>query len=211
MPPFSPDALVNAFLALLSIINPITVVPLYAQLTESMDKPQRSKFYRNSVLTAFITLAVLMFTGKWVMQYVFQIHVAEFRLAGGILLTIVAVKNIAFYRPEEYHARADQVMEMGIVPIAIPLLVGPGALVTGILVINRFGWLVASLAVLGNFLLAWVVVHNSILLGRLMGHTGTMVISKILWIFIAAIGAHFMLSGISEVFGIPILTQLSTS
>lgn len=204
MPAFSFDSLVDAFLALLSIINPVTVVPLYAQLAEGLDKPQRHRLFATSVGTAFITLAVLMATGRWVMQYVFQIQVAEFRLAGGILLTVIAVKNIVFFRPEEFTTKADKVMEMGIVPMAIPLLVGPGALVTGILVLDRDGWLVAGLAVLANFILSWVVVHNSVFLARLMGHTGTLVISKILWIFIAAIGAHFLLSGISEVFGIPL-------
>jgi len=133
---------------------------------------------------------------------VFQIHVAEFRIAGGILLTVLAVKQIAFYNPEEYQASPGKVMEMGIVPMAVPLLVGPGAIVTSILVLDRDGWLIASLALLVNLAVAWVVVRFSPVLSRLMGRFGTLVIARILWIFIAAIGAHFFLTGISEVFGI---------
>lgn len=203
------DTLLNAVLALLSILNPITVVPLYSELTKDLGKKDRNRLFNTAVFAGFLTLFILMFTGKWVMEVVFQIHVAEFRIAGGILLTVIAVKQIAFYNPEEYQASPGKVMEMGIVPMAVPLLVGPGAIVTAILVLDRDGWLVATLALLANLAVAWVVVRSSPALARLMGRFGTLVIARILWIFIAAIGAHFLLTGISEVFGItlPILSK----
>ena len=196
------NTLLNAVLALLSILNPITVVPLYSELTKDLNRKDRNRLFDTAVLVGFGTLFILMFTGRWVMEVVFQIHVAEFRIAGGILLTVLAVKQIAFYNPEEYQASPGKVMEMGIVPMAVPLLVGPGAIVTSILVLDRDGWLIASLALLVNLAVAWVVVRFSPVLSRLMGRFGTLVIARILWIFIAAIGAHFFLTGISEVFGI---------
>ena len=88
--------------------------------------------------------------------------------------------------------------------MAVPLLVGPGAIVTSILVLDRDGWIIATLALLANLVIAWVVVRISPVLSRLMGRFGTLVIARILWIFIAAIGAHFLISGISEVFGVQI-------
>jgi len=198
------DTLFNAVLALLSIINPITVVPMYSELTKDLGKKDRNHLFDTAVLAGFLTLLILMFTGRWVMEFVFQIHVAEFRIAGGILLTVIAVKQIAFYNPEEYQASPGKVMEMGIVPMAVPLLVGPGAIVTSILVLDRDGWVIATVALLVNLLVAWVVVRFSPVLSRLMGRFGTLVIARILWIFIAAIGAHFVISGIGEVFGIRI-------
>ena len=196
------NTLLNAVLALLSILNPITVVPLYSELTKDLNRKDRNRLFNTAVVAGFLTLFILMLTGRWVMEFVFQIHVAEFRIAGGILLTVLAVKQIAFYNPEEYQASPGKVMEMGIVPMAVPLLVGPGAIVTSILVLDRDGWLIASLALLVNLAVAWVVVRFSPVLSRLMGRFGTLVIARILWIFIAAIGAHFFLTGISEVFGI---------
>lgn len=196
------DTLLNAILALLSILNPITVVPLYSELTKDLSPRDRNKLFNTAVLAGFTTLFILMFTGRWVMEAVFQIHVAEFRIAGGILLTVIAVKQIAFYNPEEYQASPGKVMEMGVVPMAVPLLVGPGAIVTSILVLDRDGWIIATIALLVNLLIAWVVVRFSPVLSKLMGRFGTLVIARILWIFIAAIGAHFLISGISEVFGV---------
>lgn len=198
------DTLLNAILALLSILNPITVVPMYSELTKDLNKKDRNKLFNTAVFAGFVTLFILMFTGRWVMEAVFQIHVAEFRIAGGILLTVIAVKQIAFYNPEEYQASPGKVMEMGVVPMAVPLLVGPGAIVTSILVLDRDGWIIATLALLVNLAIAWVVVRFSPVLSKLMGRFGTLVIARILWIFIAAIGAHFLISGISEVFGVPL-------
>jgi len=196
------NTLLNAILALLSILNPITVVPLYSELTKDLGKRDRNRLFDTAVLTGFATLFVLMFTGRWVMEVVFQIHVAEFRIAGGILLTVIAVKQIAFYNPDEYQASPGKVMEMGIVPMAVPLLVGPGAIVTSILVLDRDGWLIASAALLVNLAIAWVVVRFSPALARVMGRFVTLVVARILWIFIAAIGAHFLISGMSQVFGL---------
>lgn len=202
MPPFAFDTLFNAFLALLAILNPITVVPMYAELTKDLPTADRNRLFNTAVAAGFLTLLVLTFTGRWVMQYVFQIHVAEFRIAGGILLTVIAIKQIVFYDPEEYHVNPGKVMEMGVVPMAVPLLVGPGSIVTGILILDRDGWFVASLAIVLNFAIAFAVIRSSPLLARVMGRFGTLVVARILWIFIAAIGAHFLISGVSEVFAV---------
>ena len=201
---FSLETLLNAILALLAILNPITVVPMYSELTKDLAKADRNKLFNIATAAGFLTLLILTFTGRWVMEFVFQIHVAEFRIAGGILLTVIAIKQIVFYNPDEYHANPGKIMEMGVVPMAVPLLVGPGSIVTGILILDRDGWFIAILAVLVNFLIAFVVIRFSPLLARVMGRYGTLVIARILWIFIAAIGAHFLISGISEVFGVAV-------
>ncbi len=197
--------LLNAILALLSILNPITVVPMYADLTKDLDRANRVKLFNTAAFTGFLTLAILTFTGRWVMQYVFQIHVAEFRIAGGVLLIVIAIKQIAFHNPGEVKGAAGRVMEMGVVPMAVPLLVGPGSIVTGILILDRDGWLIAGIALAVNFLIAYAVIQSSPVLARIMGTLGTLVVARVLWIFIAAIAVHFVLSGVSEVFGLPLL------
>lgn len=200
---FSPEVLFNAILALLSILNPITVVPMYSDLTKDLDLASRRRLFDTATLVGFITLLTLTFTGRWIMEFVFQINVAEFRIAGGILLMVIAIKQIAFYTPETPGQTTDRIMEMGVVPMAIPMLVGPGSIVTSILILDRDGWLVAIIALVVNFLIAWAVIRLSPFLARVMGKFGTLVVARILWIFIAAIAASFLVSGISTVFGIP--------
>jgi multiple antibiotic resistance protein len=195
----------NAFLALFSILNPITVVPLYAELTKELDRAARNRLFNTAILVGFITLTVLTFTGTWVMRYLFQIHVAELRIAGGIILIVIAVYEIAFSRPNRYHTTPERAMEMGVVPMAVPLLVGPGSIVTGILILSRDGWLVALVALVLNFAVAFLIVRSSVTLARLVGPLGTLVVARVLWIFIAAIAVDFVLSGISQAFGITLL------
>jgi len=201
---FSFDILLNAILALFSILNPLSVVPMYSELTKDLGKAERNKLFNIAILAGFLTLFILMFSGRWVMEFVFQIHVAEFRLAGGILLTVLAIKQIVFYNPLEFSNEPDKVMEMGVVPMAVPLLVGPGAIVTAILVLDRDGWLIATIAIVITFLVCWLIIRSSVAMARVMGKYGTLVVARILWIFIAAIGVHFLISGISEVFGIAV-------
>lgn len=201
---FDLKSYVTAILALFSILNPITVVPLYAELTRDLDSSARNRLFNTAIFVGFVTLAVLTFTGTLIMQYVFQIHVAELRIAGGIVLIVISVYEIGFSRPNEYRASPERVMEMGIVPMAVPLLVGPGSIVTGVLILSRDGWLVALVALVVNFAAAWIIVRSSVTLARIFGPLGTMVVARVLWIFIAAIAVSFILSGISEVFGIPL-------
>jgi len=196
--------LLNAILALMSILNPITVVPMYADLTQDLDKASRVKLFNTAALTGFLTLTILTFTGRWVMQYVFQIQVSEFRIAGGILLIVVAVKQIAFYSPDEMHGTPAKIMEMGVVPMAVPLLVGPGSIVTGILILDRDGPAIALTALAVNFIIAFIVIRGSVTVAKVLGKLGTLVVARVLWIFIAAIAVHFVISGISEVFGVPL-------
>jgi len=197
--------LVNAILALLSILNPITVVPMYADLTKDLDRATRNRLFNIATLTGFATLAVLTFSGRWVMKAVFQIQVAEFRLAGGILLIVIAIQQIVFYRPHEYKGTPAKALEMGVVPMAVPLLVGPGSIVTGILILDRDGWLVALVALAVNLVIAFFIIRSSPVLARVMGPLGTLVVARVLWIFIAAIAVHFVISGISELFGVRLL------
>lgn len=196
------DTLLNAVLALLAILNPITVVPLYGELTAELTSKERAKVLNTAVLAGFLTLLTLTFLGQTMMDQVFHISIAEFRIAGGILLMVIAVKQIVYYNPNEYHATPSKVMEMGVVPMAVPMLVGPGSIVTGILLLARDGWVIAVISLVITFSITFVIIRNSVVLSRIMGKFGTLVVARILWIFIAAIGVSFLINGISSTFGI---------
>lgn len=193
-------ALVNDCLALFAILNPIGLLPAYAELTVELGKADKRKLFNLTTVSGFATLLVLMLSGKWIMETVFQIGLGEFQVAGGLLLAVIAAKNLAFPADRRTHAKPESIMEIGVVPMAIPLLVGPGSIVTGILIYSRDGLLVSAAAVVIVFALIWVILRLSGAIERLVGHFGIMVVSRIMWIFIAAIGVHFLTRGIKEVF-----------
>ncbi|MBN2511085.1 MAG: MarC family protein [Spirochaetales bacterium] len=198
---------INAFLALFAILSPVGIIPIYADLTEDLDKKSRFAVFNTAVLTGFVTLVVFTFTGRWVMSRVFQIDILEFRIAGGILLTVLSVKHIVLSDKKEVRmpnkeTARQQAMEIGVVPMAVPLLVGPGSIVTGILLLDRDGPAVTITVLVAVFLVCWIMFQLTPWISRIMGKIGRMVISRVLWIFLCAIGVHFLLSGIRETFGI---------
>lgn len=195
----------NAVLALFAVLNPVGNIPIYAEFTENLDAKGRFKLYNMTIVTGIVVLLVMVLTGRWIMSHVFQIDILEFRIAGGILLTVLATKYIVF--PQQHHhavnhaGEGGSALEFGIVPMAVPLLVGPGSIVTGILILDRDGYMVALTAIGAVFVLSWVLIQLSSWINRVMGRIGRLVVSRILWIFIAAIGVHFLLSGLREFFG----------
>ncbi len=203
------DIWMNAFLALFAILNPLGIIPIFMEIVENLDRRARIKVFNVAVLTGFTTMAAMTFTGKWIMSRVFQIDILEFRIAGGILLTILAIKYIIF--PQKEHVpdstgadgdRTERAIELGIVPMAVPLLVGPGSIVTGILLLDRDGILITFTSLVAVFIVCWILFQLTPVIGRLMGKSGRLVIGRVLWIFIAAIGVHFLVSGIQEIFGV---------
>lgn len=197
------ETFLNAALALFAILNPIGNIPLFSDLTDGLDKKSRFTVYNITVVTGFVTLLVMTLTGRWIMSVVFQIDIIEFRIAGGILLTVLAVKHIIFSENRKAPAEDGaerKIMELGAVPMAVPLLVGPGSIVTGILLLDRDGVVITISAIVTVFLVCWVLFQLSPMINHVMGKIGRMVVSRILWIFIAAIGVHFLLSGIKDAF-----------
>jgi len=189
---------------LFAILNPVGVLPAFLEITRDIDGKTRNKLFNLTVATGFITLLVLTFTGRWIMQYVFQITIDEFRIAGGVLLTIIAVQNtVLLNRPPE-EPKPDNILELGVVPMAIPLLVGPGSIVTSILILDRDGPLVSLVALVVIFVICWVIFRGAVWINRILGRFGSMVVSRIMYIFIAAIGVHFLVTGIAAVFKIPL-------
>jgi multiple antibiotic resistance protein len=192
----------NAFLGLFAILNPLGNLGLFVDNTKGLSARDRFKVFNLSVMVAFVTLLVLTFTGKWIMVNVFKISIEEFKIAGGVLLTVIGVERILKSKKSESHDTPENVYEMAVVPLAIPLLVGPGAIATSILIFDRDGAVVAAVSLLAVFAATWIILQASPWIDRLMGRFGTMVISRILFIFITAIGVHFLLSGLAAYFGV---------
>jgi len=199
------DTWLKAVLALVAILNPVGNMPIFDELTEGIDGKSRFKIYNIAVATGFGTLLVLMLFGRFIMSRIFQIDIAEFRIAGGLLLTVLAVKYIVFpdkrRRIRDDH-EVDSLFRLAVVPMAVPLMVGPGSIVTAILILDRDGYLISLAAIVTVFAFSWVVLQLSPWLNKAMGRIGRLVISRILWIFLAAIGVHFLVSGIKEAFGL---------
>ncbi len=190
----------DSILALFAILNPIGNIPVFIEVVSGIEEKLRRRLFNLTALTGFLTLLALAICGEWVMKCIFHIEMSEFKIAGGILLIIIAVRNIAFGgAARRASGDVDEILQVGVVPLAIPLLVGPGAITTAILILHRNGLGVAVISIMAVFLATWIILHCSQRIYGLLGRFGSLALSRILQIFIAAIGVRFLVAGIREV------------
>jgi multiple antibiotic resistance protein len=183
--------LVKGIISLFIIVDPLGNIPIFMSLTEKMGKDQRKKVFHTATLTGFFLLVLFALTGQQIFAF-FGISIYSFMIAGGILLLIIAIK-ILIQGWVEGEISPESV---GAVPIAMPLLVGPGAITTTILNLQTFGILVTITSVLIIFVLVWFILRFIDLIYRFLGRTGSLVIARVMALLIAAIAIQYIIEGI---------------
>jgi multiple antibiotic resistance protein len=190
--------LLDSTILLFAIVDAPGNLPIFIELTADMAPTTRRKAYDIATVAGLAVLVVFSLVGRFVLTRVFQISVSEFQIAGGVLLVAVGVKSMLGTGRDARGAAEG--LEVAAVPMACPLLVGPGAIVTTMLIVERSGVGHAMLAAGIVFALARVIFWLAEPLRRLIGRLGLMILSRIMHIFIVAIGVHFVLAGIRAAF-----------
>ena len=195
-----------AFVLLLVVIDPFGLTPMFSALTRGREPAERRRTAVKAVLIAAAVLALFIFTGSLLFDYL-GIGMPAFRIAGGVLLFLIAVDMLfvrhsgltsTTLRERSEAARRDDV---AVFPLAIPLIAGPGALTTAML-LTRDQPLSLVLAVLGLTLVVLALTLAMFLTAprveRLLGETGINVITRLLGILLAALAVQFVLDGLRE-------------
>jgi multiple antibiotic resistance protein len=185
--------LIRAIIALFIIVDPFGNIPIFVGLTENITEAQRKKTFNTAMVVAFVLLLVFSFTGQGIFE-VFGISINSFEVAGGVLLLIIAVRILI----SGFHESAESPESLGAVPIAMPLLVGPGAITTTILNLQAYGTIISILAVIVVLTLTWVILRFIDGIYKVLGKTGSMVIAKVMALIIAAIAVQYILTGITH-------------
>lgn len=182
-----------AWIAIFVALDIVGTLPMYVSMTNSMSARARARTVNTSMLVALIVAVAFVFVGQAVFRFL-GISIADFRIAGGIVLLLVSLADLAG-GPEAVHKPAGST---GIVPLAVPLITGPGVLTTLVLQVQSYGYIVTVVALLLNYLLAWALLRRSELVTRLIGKDGTVVVSKIAALLLAAIAVSMIRGGIFE-------------
>lgn len=185
------------FIPLFVAFDPLGILPIFVSLTSEMEQSERKKVIRQSTLTAFLVSIGFLGAGKSVFA-ILGISVSDFKIAGGILLFIIAVVDLIF--PEK--TRTFPKETMGVVPIGIPLIAGPAVLTLLLMVVNTYGY-VSTLLCLGlNLLIVWFVFSQSQWVMRLMKEGGTKGVAKVSSLLLAAFAIMMVRTGIKEWVGL---------
>ncbi len=190
-------SLAQAIIALFVVVDPFGNIPIFIGLTEKIPKEKEHRTYNVAVLVGFVLLLIFAFTGQEIF-YLFGISISSFEIAGGILLLIIAIRILVNDNNTQEHLESPE--SIGAVPIAMPLLVGPGAITTTILNLQSFGTLVTVLAVIVVLSIAWIIFRYINRVYGFLGKTGAMVIARVMALLIAAIAVQYIVNGVTTLF-----------
>jgi len=185
--------LLKATISLFIVVDPFGNIPIFIGLTSNMDSRRRAKAFRMAVITGFILLMIFAIAGRWVLQ-IFNITLYSFRIAGGILLLFLALELLM---KEKVYAKISP-EESGAVPLGVPLLVGPGAITATIINLESVGFSATAISVAIVCIITWIVLKFIEPIHRLLGKVGSMVVSKVMAMLLAAIAIQFILEGVSQ-------------
>ncbi len=192
--------------SILSIVDPLAAVPVFVTLVAGHSRSEMRRTALRAVLTLAIVLSLFAAAGNAIFHF-FGITVPAFKLAGGVLLFSMALEMMRAHpsevrtKPEE-QTEAEAKEEVGIVPLGIPLLSGPGAIATAMVWAGRAKGPAQTAALYGSILLVatltlLVLLSATKLLARL-GKTGINIATRIMGLILAATAAQFLLDGIRE-------------
>jgi multiple antibiotic resistance protein len=200
----SVEALVTTFVTLFVIIDPIAVAPLFVALTRGMTEPQRRSVAVRAILVAFGLLAIFGVAGNPLLQAI-GISLPAFRISGGLLLFLIAVDMLFERRSErrERRTESDDGPDPSVFPLAMPMIAGPGALATMILLSSQnagdpLALIEINLVLVLVLALTYGLFRAGGLIERLLGHTGIVVLTRLFGILLAALAVQFVLNGLRD-------------
>ncbi len=198
---------IPAFVTLFVVIDPIGLTPLFVALTKGMSDRQRRMIAIRSVLVAFSILLLFGLAGEAVLNFL-GISMPAFRMAGGILLFLTALDMLFERRTERRQGQADTAQaedasdDPSVFPLAIPLIGGPGAIASMILLTGQDSGVLHIAAVHGVMVLVLLIVLALFFLAapleRLLGPTGITVVTRLLGMLLAALSVQFVIDGLRD-------------
>jgi multiple antibiotic resistance protein len=197
---------VKMFTAIVVIVDPIAAVPLFVTLVSNHSQQDRRRIARLTGFSVAIVLVAACVSGESLLR-LFGVSMAAFRIGGGILVMLIAISmfnaQLSWSKatPEETK-EAEQKPDIAVVPLAIPILSGPGAISTVIIFANQSsswahkGLLVASCVMVA--ITVWVTLRMAIPIGSWLGKTGINIVTRLMGLLLAAIAVEIITAGLSK-------------
>jgi len=204
-----------SFTALITMVNPLAVVPSFVALTGDASRRTRSAVAFVAGIACIVVLTVFLFAGNYVFQF-FGITVPAFQIMGGIIFLSNALRTLVTDDRRAFNVGGEKRMEdsdvvkaeidptsIAVVPLAVPMLSGPGAITTVMVLVNLypsfFQKFAVVISIVATGLVSYLVLLAAVPLSRVIGDRGRAVFSKIMALLLGAIGIQFILNGLKPV------------
>ncbi len=200
---------VQAVIGIMAIFSPFAAIPIFISLTSSCSEKERNSTAKTAAIAAGIAGLVSVWIGQYILIF-FGISIAAFKIAGGILLLLMSINMLNAEVPKAKNTKSEleeaknSSKEIAVVPLAIPLIAGPGAISTIIIYSEKSDQL-AHLIMMSSIIICvgfyiWGALRMSNYINKRLGITGINIISRIMGLLLAAISIEFIISGLMIVF-----------
>lgn len=214
------NVILLSFVTLITMVNPLAMVPAFVALTDGVSRAGRARVALIAATACIVVLIFFLIAGNWVFQF-FGITVPAFQIMGGIIFFTNALRVLVepderrassiggSKRMEEHDVEKAEIdpMSIAVVPLGIPMLAGPGAITSTMVLVNlypRFDQKAAvTVGIVGVGVAAYLVLLAAVPLSRLIGERGRTVFSKVMALLLGAIGVQFIINGLR-----PVLTEI---
>lgn len=208
--------LLVSFTTLLTMVNPLAVIPAFVTLTDGVSRSGRARVALVSAIACIAVLALFLLAGNYVFQF-FGITVPAFQIMGGVIFFTNALRTL-IERDERraYNIGGEKRMKdsdveraeidptsIAVVPLAVPMLSGPGAITSTMLLVNLYPRYdqkgAVLLAIVGVGVISYIVLLAAVPLSRFIGDRGRAVFTKVMALLLGAIGIQFIINGLKPV------------
>jgi multiple antibiotic resistance protein len=183
-----------AIIPIFVAMDAIGVLPIFISLTEGMKRVERKQVVRDSILTGFAVSLGFLAVGKFIFTII-GVTIPDFKVAGGTILLIIAIRDLLFH--EKNRRMGGEAV--GIVPLGVPLIVGPAVLTTTIISVDTYGYIPTIISLILNLVFAWLVFSRAALVIGLLGEGGAKGVGKVVSLLLAAIAVMMIRKGIIDV------------
>ncbi|MGI2036606.1 YchE family NAAT transporter [Shewanella frigidimarina] len=199
---------IKFFLGLLAIINPVGLLPVFVSLTSHQTEADRQNTNRDANMAVVIILLVTAIAGHYILS-MFSISLSAFRIAGGSLICIIAMSMLQgkiseVKRNQEEDRESSGMESVAVVPLALPLMAGPGAISAVIVFaaehhqITNYIGMFLTIITLG--LVSWGLFRMAPMLFKLLGKTGINVITRLMGLLMLSLGIEVIAAGVKGLF-----------
>ncbi len=191
-------AIYQIFLASIPILVAIDIfgiLPIYIDFIKDSDEIEEKHIRKNSLVTAFTVGLGFLFLGKLVFL-IMGISIYDFEIAGGILLFIISIRNLT--TGKENLNKSLNNADLGVVPIGVPLIVGPGVLTTLLILVGVYGYVIVTISFFINIVIVYIVLKNTRILIKFLGKTGSTAAGKIAALLLAAYAIMMVRKGVAN-------------
>jgi len=196
-----------AFSAIFFVVDPIAVLPIFLAMTANESPAQKRATALRAAITSGITLTVFAMAGSLIFRF-FGITLGAFKIAGGVLLFLVALDMMQARQsrtkstPEEEREGIEKA-DVAIIPLAIPLLSGPGSIATVMVLMSRHAAFVYTIpvfiSILVTAIITWLMLRGAEWIERRLSKTFMNVVMRVMGLILAAISVEFVIAGIKDV------------